>query len=415
VSRFFALVALLLLLRPADGSAQPTQPPDLSPQARISLITGLPGDQLHTEFGHSALRVVDPVQGFDWLYNYGTFDFGDPYFVPKFTYGRLDYFLSISTYRGTVNAYYRQGRPVIEQKLRLSPPQKQALWDFLRHNALPEHRTYRYDFLFDNCSTRIRDAFRSALGDDVDFSGAPDPDYTFREMLDLYVADRPLLDVGFDLALGVPADADVSADEAMFLPEFLKAAFDEATIEIDGETRPLVAETDTVTWVDGYEARDRAFDWPVALAWILFAIGGAGTAWQAARGRVIARRVDRALFLIAGFAGLVICFLWFVAEHTVTNYNWNLLWAWPTHVVAVAVLGHTGRFRQAAGAYFAVAAAAAGGLAVGWAWLPQDLNAAVLPLVLLLTMRLAWRAVRLLGVSLPTGSHRTAEPTAPSS
>jgi hypothetical protein len=130
---------------------------------------------------------------------------------------------------------------------------------------------------------------------------------------------------------------------------------------------------------------------------------------------VIARRVDRALFLIAGFAGLVICFLWFVAEHTVTNYNWNLLWAWPTHVVAVAVLGHTGRFRQAAGAYFAVAAAAAGGLAVGWAWLPQDLNAAVLPLVLLLTMRLAWRAVRLLGVSLPTGSHRTAEPTAPSS
>jgi len=234
-------------------------------------------------------------------------------------------------------------------------------------------------------------------------------------MLDLYVADRPLLDVGFDLALGVPADADVSADEAMFLPEFLQTAFDEATIRIDGQTRPLVAETDTVTWVDGYDARDRAFDWPVALGWILFGIGGAGTAWQAATGRIIARRTDAALFFIVGLAGLVICFLWFVAEHTVTNYNWNLLWAWPTHIVAVAALGRTNRFRQAAGVYFAAAAVAAGSLAVGWVWMPQDLNAAVLPLVLLLTMRLAWRAIRLLGVSPLPRSQRSAEPAAPAS
>jgi len=393
VYRLLFVVVLGVVLSAPETRAQPQQPEDLSPESRLSLITGLPGNQLHTEFGHSAIRVVDPVKGLDWLYNYGTFNFGDPYFVPKFTYGRLEYFLSISTYRGTVNAYYRQGRPVIEQRLRLSSSQKQVLWDFLRHNALPQHRSYRYDFLFDNCSTRIRDALRSALGDDVRFSGAPDPNLSFRQMLDLYVADRPLLDVGFDLALGVPADADVSADEAMFLPEYLKAAFDEATIRVDGRMQPLVTQTDTVTWVDGYEARARVFDWPVALGWFLFVVGAAATVWQAAARRRFSPWFDASLLGISGAAGLLMCFLWFVSEHTVTNYNWNLFWAWPTHLVAAGMLARTGAYERFLRAYCGAAAAVALILAAGWPWLPQALNAAVLPFVLLLAMRLGWQSV----------------------
>jgi hypothetical protein len=390
--------AVLVLLLTGTAHAQPEQPEDLSPQARVSLITGLPGNQLHTEFGHSALRVVDPGQGFDWLYNYGTFDFGDPYFVPKFTYGRLQYFLSISTYRGTVQAYRRQGRPVIEQRLRLRPQQRQRLWDFLRHNAQPAHRTYAYDFLFDNCSTRIRDAFRSALGDEVRFAGAPDPDRTFREMLDLYVGDRPLLDVGFDLALGQPADADVSADEAMFLPEYLLAAFAEATVRVDGRWQPLVTATDTVTWVEGYDARAAVFDWPVALGWILFVLTAGWTGWQAATGRRPGAAGDGLLLGIAGTTGGVAAFLWFVAEHTVTNYNWNLLWAWPTHLLAAGAFLRVGNgLRSVLGAYLGAAATTCGLLALAWAWVPQNLNAAFFPVLLLLSVRFGWQALHLLG------------------
>lgn len=404
------LLALLLLAPPSR--AQPTQPAQLSSSARLSLITGMPGDQLHTEFGHSAIRVYDPQQGIDWLYNYGTFNFGDPYFVPKFTYGRLRYFLSISAYRGTVDLYHRQGRPVIEQRLNLTAEHRQKLWQFLRHNARPAHRYYRYDFLFDNCSTRIRDAFKNALGEDVDFSGAPDPDLTFREMLDLYVADRPLLDFGFDLGLGTPTDADVSAQEAMFLPEYLMEAFDEATIRIDGRRQPLVAETDTVRRVEGYDAREGAFDWPTALTWLLFAAGAAWTAGQWWTGRSPGRWGDATLLAVTGLAGLVICFLWFIAEHTVTNYNWNLLWAWPTHVVAAALLVRSGdsvspRLRT----YLAASAGVAGLLAAGWALVPQHLHSAALPIALLLAVRTGWRAQDGAHRMAGDGGHATRDPS----
>ena len=388
------LGAVLLFGAPASA-AQPAQPESLSASARISLITGLPGDQIHTEFGHSALRVWDPVQGFDWLYNYGTFNFRDPYFVPKFTYGRLNYFLSISTYGGTVDVYYRQGRPIIEQRLRLTRSQRAKLWAFLRHNAQEEHRTYRYNFLFDNCSTRIRDAFKSALGDDVQFADTPDPDRSFRQMLDPYVADRPLLDVGFDLGLGVPADADVSASEAMFLPEYLLAAFNHAQIRVGTEMRPLVTRTDTVTWIEGYDATERAFPWPTALAWGLFLLGAAWTGWQAWTGQTPGRWVDAGLLGASGVASLLMLFLWFVSEHTVTNYNWNLLWAWPTHLVAAVVLVRSGSsaLRPGLQRYFLATSAVALLLAGGWTWVPQNLHAALLPVVLGLALRPAWQVV----------------------
>jgi len=365
--------------------------PSLSDSARVSMLTILPGEAVYSEFGHSAFRVRDPERDIDRVYNYGTFAFGDPFFVPKFVYGQLDYYLSVVPYAPAYRHYRSLRRPIIEQHLQLTADQRTALFRFLEINARPENRTYRYDFLFDNCSTRIRDALEAAVGEAVQFTNQPDPNKSFRHLLDPWVADRPSLSLGFDLALGTPTDRIATPREVMFLPVYLMEAFDQATIRADGATQPLVARTDTTLWFEDYDATEQAFPWPRWLSWIGFVVVLGVTARGALRGERPGRGLDTALLGFAGLAGSIMAFLWFISEHAVTNYNWNLLWAWPTHLVAAALVwrrADSPRLR----AYFGGAAGLALLTALGWTLWPQDLHPAVLPLTLLLAVRFGWRA-----------------------
>ena len=246
------LALVLALLAPA---ARAQDLPDLSPEAEVSLLTMLPGDEVYALFGHTAFRIADPALGLDRTYNYGTFDFEQPFFVVRFARGLLDYQLSVAPFERTLAEYRYMERPIIEQRLDLSPEAKQRLFRFLETNYLPENRAYRYDFFFDNCSTRPRDALEAALGRRPDYN-----DYragstaTFRDLLQPYLDGAPLTDLGIDLGLGAPTDRVATHREAMFLPLELMRAYDAATL--DG--RPLVAATDTLFWIDGAGLPDDA-------------------------------------------------------------------------------------------------------------------------------------------------------------
>ena len=367
---------------------------DLSDEAEVTLITILPGADVYEAFGHSALRVHDPVQGTDRLYNYGTFQFDD-WFIPKFLYGQLDYYLSVASFPRALRLYEQRERPVIEQRLDLSAEQRDTLVDFLRWNAEPENRVYRYDFLFDNCSTRIRDAFEDEWGAEFDASAAPEPGYTFREMLDLYVQDRPWTTFGFYLALGQEVDRDVTAREAMFLPDFLMEAADHTYIDDDDGRRSLVTETDTLLWIDGYTHPhdDPSFPWPTLMLWLVFAVGLVGTAAERQRGTRTPwmDRFDKGLLFVLGGAGLILAFLWFISLHEVTNQNLNLLWALPTHMLAAFLVGDKAVPRWLRHGYWGVTAVAALALLAGWPFWTQTLYTGLIPVLLLVVLRAAWR------------------------
>ena len=376
----------IILLAGPDAAAAQTA--DLSAEAEVSLITILPGPAVYEAFGHSAVRVHDPEQGIDRLYNYGTFRF-DRWFLPKFLYGQLDYYLSVASLPAALRHYEQLGRPVVEQTLNVTPAQRDALVGFLRTNAQLENRVYRYDFLFDNCSTRIRDAC-NAVWPTIDWSDAPDPQLTFRAMLARYVSDRPWTTFGFYLALGPQVDRPVTPYEAMFLPDFLLDAADHATINGPSGPRPLAASPDTLLWIYGYERAQPSFPWPAVLCWGLLSVGIVLTAQQR-RGAVRwARAFDRALFGVVGVAGLALAFLWFISLHEVTNYNLNLLWAWPTHLVAAALLGRTALSDRVRRLYWLATAGAALVMLVGWPFWPQVLYDGLIPLVGLIGLRAAW-------------------------
>lgn len=128
-----------------------------SSRLRISLLTCTPGEELYSTFGHSALRVTDSNAVTDLVYNYGTFNFDDEGFYLKFARGKLLYYVSVELFRDFAANYQYENRGITEQVLNLSGEEKIRMRHFLEENLQPQNRYYKYDFFFDNCTTRLRE------------------------------------------------------------------------------------------------------------------------------------------------------------------------------------------------------------------------------------------------------------------
>ncbi len=213
-------IAVLFLLASLPGYSQG---PVLSPSAEISIITCGPWQgEVYAAFGHSAIRVHDPSLGLDDAYNYGVFDFNQPNFYLNFTRGFLYYKLGVYSYPDFRDYYKYYNRYINEQVLDLSQDQKQAIYNYLEWNAKPENETYRYDYFYNNCATRVRDVFADVLKDSIQFDGSfITTHYTIRELTDLYLKYQPWGDLGIDIGLGLPMDKIAAPYEYMFLPDYI--------------------------------------------------------------------------------------------------------------------------------------------------------------------------------------------------
>ena len=213
----------------------------LSPNAEISVITCAPGNELYSTFGHSAIRIKDPVHRIDKVYNYGTFNFETPGFYMKFIRGKLDYMLSVEPYQYFVMSYIKEKRAIKEQVLNLSFTQKSAIYKALEINAMPENMYYRYDFLKDNCSTRVLKIINNAIQNSLilprELSGRKK---TYREMLMPYLENKNWERFGINLALGLPVDNTVNIEESAFLPDYLYIIFKNSEIITSKGAKPIV-------------------------------------------------------------------------------------------------------------------------------------------------------------------------------
>jgi hypothetical protein len=304
---------------------------------QISLLTCGPGDELYSAFGHSAIRVWEKESNQNFIFNYGTFDFNTPFFYVKFTQRTLDYMLSVSTYDRFIDEYNYQERDVREQVLDLNPEQEAKLFEFLQINYLPENRFYRYDFFYDNCATRIRDAFELVLGNQLDWNEDENPEEkTFRNLIDEYVYPLPWADFGIDLALGSVIDENASEWEKQFLPDYMEEAFGKAMIVGDGPTRPLVKENKVILEFSEKESKIDLFN-PYILWWV-FAILVIGLTFLGFKKKRLFVGFDIGFFAVLGLLGLLITMLWFFTFHSQTKYNWNILWAFPGHLILAVML-----------------------------------------------------------------------------
>ncbi len=369
----------------------------LSSQANISLLTVMPGDELYAVFGHSALAVQDPARNIDRVYNFGTFDFDQPGFYTKFVRRELDYMLSVSTKAGMVNHYRRVGRPVIEQVLNLSAEEKEKLYLLLEENYLPENRSYRYDFFFDNCSTRLRDVLERTLGSRLSFDPSVAPAKSFREILDQHVIERPFIDMGFDVTLGLTTDRMMTHREIMFLPIYLMEGFDHASMVTAGDTIPLVLHKERLFWYAQEPSAPADRDLHVWIAWLLAALLTFVSIRQIRMGPPEGERrriLDAILFAFIGLLGALVFFLWFATEHSVAHHNLNILWTWPSHLLASIVLLRKKRSLFWS-RYFLCCAVTMLLLLAALPLLPQNFHAASVAVILILAARSVWLAYAL--------------------
>ena len=323
-------IAFLFALVPMLSALQ------LSPSSKVSVLTCSPGAELYSTFGHTAIRVHDPARNIDWVYNYGTFEFSDDFYL-RFAQGKLDYALSKTDLTNFTNEYIYFGRQVLEQELIIELQDRQALLDALEKNYLPENRYYRYDFFFDNCCTRVRDMLKDVLGEELVFPNPIAPkSMTFREMIESYQGHIPWGDFGIDLALGVPCDRYMEAEEDMFIPDYLMKHLGEA--QFQGKT--LCAQPKELVPLMVNNLENKAFDWPYLLA-ILLMIASFFWAFRATSRMKERLWFDRVLLVFFGLIGVAVFLLWFATDHTITKINLNLVWASPLHLLALFLLSKT--------------------------------------------------------------------------
>ncbi|MGL4852594.1 MAG: DUF4105 domain-containing protein [Phocaeicola sp.] len=296
-------------------------------EVRVSLLTCEPGSEIYALFGHTALRYEDPQQNIDWVYNYGMFSFNTPHFIFRFLRGETDYQLGITPFRYFEAEYGMRGSSVYQQTLNLSSEAKAALKRLLDDNYLPQNRIYRYNFLYDNCTTRARDVVESALGATVRY---PEGDATlsYRDILHQYTAGSPWSELGIDLCLGQDADKIITSREQLFAPFFLLEAVRGATfLQGDSVHSLLLYETKAVDVEPEMLASSFPLS-PMSCACLLLFLSLLITLYRMKTKRKLIFW-DVLLSLLQGVAGCVIAFLFFFSTHPTVGSNWLILWMNP--------------------------------------------------------------------------------------
>tara|TARA_R100000908_G_scaffold65353_1_gene54722 strand:- start:7152 stop:8324 length:1173 start_codon:yes stop_codon:yes gene_type:complete len=387
---FCILLAIFFGVSTAPIWAQQAQ---LSSETKVSLITASPGNELYTIFGHTALRLVDPVSNIDRTYNYGTFDFDTNGFYRKFTLGDLQYFLSVNKFENAKKAYLNDGRIITEQRLNLTENQTKRLYDFLENNARPENRYYSYEFFYDNCTTRVYEALKAVAGDSLRFKKPLNPaKNSFRQFINPYLKSVSWVKFGINLLLGTPADRIPSGSEAMFLPDLLKKGFSDARIQRADTSITLVAGQTF------YAPQNQAVMSPTSVSpaltfwFLLFASLLAGFFYR--KNQAFWLWFDRLLFGVTGLIGVLIFLLWLFSSYPSTKWNWNILWSAPaffgfilSFIDSKLISAHYKTFKIMYTAILFI-------FVLSWPIIPQQIPYAVLPLLLLLGFQSIKKPIR---------------------
>ncbi len=305
----------------------------LSPNAEISVITCGPSTaELYASFGHSAFRILDLENKIDRVYNYGTFDFRTPNFYTKFAQGKLLYQLSAYNFGDFLKGYHRENRWVKGQVLDLDHLQVQKVYDYLEENAKPENRSYKYDFFYDNCSTKLYAVLEDAIGEDLVFKSDFDAaEFSHRDLIELYMGHQPWADFGIDLALGANIDRKAKSKEYMFLPDYVLDAFTTIEIKKNGKMSPIVKRTEEILLSYPKESKQGGLT-PFAL----FSIVALLIIWityKDHKNKTKAKFLDTSLFSITGLVGIILLLLWFATDHSATVNNFNILWAFAPNLI----------------------------------------------------------------------------------
>jgi len=372
---------------------------------RIGVITMQPGEVFFERFGHDALVVLDTKNKQAISYNFGYFDPSESGFIANFIAGKMEYSLLALPLEQDLVQYQYDGRGVSIQWLNLPAAQAQVLADNLAQRARPENARYRYDYFTANCATMVRDALNQAMNGHLQSQLAGrSRGYTYRSEAVRLAQAESWMWLGFDVGLGPWADQPLSRWQEAFIPMRLAESLREVT---NTEGQPLVySEQEVLPHRIAAEPPERSRHW---WPWLVLGVVLAGLA------RMIARRWPRVLggftlvfWLICGFSGLLLLYLWGWSEHRAAWANRNALVLNPLALVLVPLAWQWLHGRNAhlclSRFTWVIAAMALGALPLHWLSLQPQFHMQWIMLLLPLHVTLANMANRTYASTAPTTS-----------
>lgn len=287
----------------------------LSKDAKVSVLTCGLGNETYSYFGHTAIRVADPVNNIDVVYNYGAFDFRTPNFVAKFAKGDLQYFIVTHPFSDFLNEYNADKRSVYEQDLQISTALKQTIFDNLNKALFSDERSYTYKFIDKNCTSMVVDVINRSLGQNV-ITKKGDTDKTYRSILFPYFDGHFYDQLGTSIIFGTKVD---QMGTKIFLPFELKNSLEKTTFQ----NQPLVSKSKTLLEFTKETPQSLWNNIYTYLFILLFVI--------LARDKMI----DKIYFLILSLIGIFFVCMGFYSFHQELAMNYNALLFSPLLLVLV--------------------------------------------------------------------------------
>ncbi len=299
----------------------------LSDKSEISIITIGPGINLYEKFGHTAIRVKDDIKNFDYIYNYGIFDFRQSNFYWNFTKGYMKYQLRRYSFYSTLTMADAERRWLKEQVLNLNAKEKNKLFKLLETNALPQNASYLYDPFKNNCSTKPRDLILKTLGDKFVLNDSFSSGLSYRDLMNEKINQNTWGSFGINLALGAKLDQKLDALSYAYLPEYLFKILEKSK----KSNAKIVKKTNLILDFKPIKSKSDSYS-PFGVFGLLTIL----ILWISYRNFKTNKRtkiVDFILLFSSGITGCILLFLWFFTVHSMTPYNFNVLWAFAPNLV----------------------------------------------------------------------------------
>jgi Domain of unknown function (DUF4105) len=288
---------------------------NITESTRISILTVDVADESHSLYGHTALRIKD--SNFDYVYNYGMFDFDTKNFMLKFVKGDLQYFAVAYPYQDFEYSYRIENRSIYEQVLDISVQEKQLLFNKLITSLSSDEKYYTYKFIDKNCTTKVIDIVNQAL-DNSPITKKNIAKKTYRDVLFPYVKDHFYEKLGINIIFGKKVDTKATK---LFLPLDLYDNLKVTTYK----NKPLITETTTLFQANrakpAFSFLDSVFSLlAILLLFIVFSD----------------RKISQVIyFLFLGLLGLFFSLVGLYSFHQEVLWNYNVFLFNPLFLVLV--------------------------------------------------------------------------------
>ena len=194
---------------------------------------------------------------------------------------------------------------------------------------------------------------------------------THRKELKTYLTFKEWLTLGIDLLLGAPVDKGITQKELMFLPNQLSEQLSQ--YQINGQ--PLLGTSRVIVKGSNSTITKWRFFKPLYCSiLVLFCL-----LFLVLKDVSIRPKIVNLLYFTLGLSGLLLLFLWFGTRHAATQMNYNLLWLNPLFLLLPFLKNGVVKRGLIIITTFAISL-----LLIFWVFIPQVLNIAIIPLLLVI-------------------------------